>query len=281
VPDEPISILVEPWNVLIETETVYGGYTQQEIRIWGRRRIFLIERLLPIVKQFRVRLIGSGFPCFFIAELQNGMTFTLGLSGWTAKDWSGGAAFSALAGYIGDAINPNFRTHLKEVRYAAITKLKETLTLPNREFQESIATLYRRGLGFYDLAADVVRYRELMAFPIPDELIAPSEVEREAMEILVLDKLVDLEIRRIEDDPIADQWSGKATAPRKYTRKKANPSLILGEAGEVIHAKCNCRTFSKFGLKAGPCEHLLALQMAMIKKQSAEATIKNKSTGAR
>jgi hypothetical protein len=275
VPDEPISVLIEPWDVLIETETVYDGYTQQDVRIWGRRRLFLLERLLPITKQFRVRLIGSGFPCFVIAELQSGMTFTLGLSGWTAKDWSGGAAFSALAGYIGFFLNPNFQAHLKNVRYATITNLKENLALPNREFQESLATLYRRGLGFYDLAADVVRYRELMAFPIPEELIAPSEVEQKAMELLVSDKLTEVEIRLIEDDPIADQWSGKATAPRKYTKKKAHPSLILGEAGEVVHAECDCRTFSRFGLKAGPCEHLLALQMAMIKKQSVEATIKN------
>jgi predicted nucleic acid-binding Zn finger protein len=202
------------------------------------------------------------------------MTFTLGLSGWTAKDWSGGAAFSALAGYIGNSLNSHFQAHLKDVRYATITNLKENLALPNREFQESLATLYRRGLGFYDLAADVVRYRELMAFPIPEELIAPSEVEQEAMELLVSDKLANLEICLIEDDPLADQWSGKATTPRKYTRKKAHPSLVLGEAGNVLHAECNCRTFSRFGLKAGPCEHLLALQMAMIKKQSAEVTIK-------
>ena len=59
----------------------------QEIRVWGRRRLHVLERLIPIAKKFTVYLLGNGMPSFYVADL-GPMSFTLGLSGWTANDWS-------------------------------------------------------------------------------------------------------------------------------------------------------------------------------------------------
>ena len=54
----------------------------------GKKTNSILERLLPITNKFTVHLLGSGMPSFYIAHLANEMYFTLGLSGWTANDWT-------------------------------------------------------------------------------------------------------------------------------------------------------------------------------------------------
>ena len=57
-------------------------HAPREIRVWGRRRLFILERLLPRAKRVRVFLLGSGLPTFWVVDLGD-LSFTLGLSGWT------------------------------------------------------------------------------------------------------------------------------------------------------------------------------------------------------
>jgi hypothetical protein len=64
--------------------------------VWGRRRILILERLIQLAKKFTVHLLGSGLPSFYIADLGH-MNFTLGLSGWTANDWSQSGNFDLMA----------------------------------------------------------------------------------------------------------------------------------------------------------------------------------------
>ena len=52
--------------------------------------------LIPIARRFKVFLLGTGMPSFYLADLGE-MTFTLGLSGWTANDWSTAGNFDLLA----------------------------------------------------------------------------------------------------------------------------------------------------------------------------------------
>ena len=96
-PDEPVRVIFEPWNIEIECpRSSYQGTTEEEIRIWGRRRIHILERLIPIADRFELHLLGTGLPAFFVAHMEE-MTFTLGLSGWTANDWSRVGNFDLMA----------------------------------------------------------------------------------------------------------------------------------------------------------------------------------------
>ncbi|HEY9702433.1 MAG TPA: hypothetical protein V6C58_08305, partial [Allocoleopsis sp.] len=96
-PGNPIKIIFDPWGTeLICPRSIYTGNTPQEIRIWGRRRIHILERLIPVAKKFTVHLLGTGMPSFYVADLGD-MSFTLGLSGWTANDWSTSGNFDLLA----------------------------------------------------------------------------------------------------------------------------------------------------------------------------------------
>ena len=96
-PGQPVKVVFEPWNIeLICSRSPYTGTEEQEIRVWGRRRIHILERLIPIAKKFTVHLLGTGMPSFYIADLGD-MSFTLGLSGWTANDWSNSGNFDLMA----------------------------------------------------------------------------------------------------------------------------------------------------------------------------------------
>ena len=57
------------------------------VRVWGRRRLMLIQRFLPFVEAVDVHLLGSGLPSFWVFRA-GGMTLTLGLTGFTAANWS-------------------------------------------------------------------------------------------------------------------------------------------------------------------------------------------------
>ena len=49
-----------------------------------------------MARRFTVHLLGSGMPSFYVADLGD-LSFTLGLSGWTANDWSTAGNFDLMA----------------------------------------------------------------------------------------------------------------------------------------------------------------------------------------
>ena len=85
-PGQPARVVFEPWNIEILCDrSTYFGDTKQTIRVWGRRRLHILERLVPVAKHFDLYLMGQGLPYFFVADL-HGMQFTLGLSGWSSNN---------------------------------------------------------------------------------------------------------------------------------------------------------------------------------------------------
>src|SRR5262249_29524467 len=96
VAGKPPSLVLEPWE---ERVPVYGEPLRtsgESTRIWGRQRLLALARLLPLAAKFEVHLLGTGLPSFWVAEM-GGMKLTLGLSGWTANDWTRGSALDLLA----------------------------------------------------------------------------------------------------------------------------------------------------------------------------------------
>jgi len=86
LPGKPPVLVLEPWEVRIVSHgTIYNGPPTEPIRIWGRRRLAVLARTLPLVSGFTVHLLGTGLPSFWLAHFGE-MTLTLGLSGWTTND---------------------------------------------------------------------------------------------------------------------------------------------------------------------------------------------------
>ena len=96
-PGEPVRVVFEPWNIeVVCARSPYLGSAENEIRVWGRRRLHILERLIAIAKKITVRLLGTGMPSFYVADLGD-MSFTLGLPRWTANDWAQYGNFDLMA----------------------------------------------------------------------------------------------------------------------------------------------------------------------------------------
>src|SRR5262245_50860648 len=89
-PGAPVEIVVEPWNTVVKCpRSRQTDGNAGEIRVWGRRRLYILERLLPRAKRVRVFLPGSGLPTFWGVDLGE-LSFTLRLAGRTQDKWSEG-----------------------------------------------------------------------------------------------------------------------------------------------------------------------------------------------
>src|SRR6185312_11832118 len=88
--------VLEPWELVIATSAgPYLGRAPQVVRIWGRRRLMLLKRLLPFAESIELHLLGSGLPSFYVLRA-GPVTFTLGLSGFTSSNWAQAVSFDLL-----------------------------------------------------------------------------------------------------------------------------------------------------------------------------------------
>ncbi|MCB9636712.1 MAG: SWIM zinc finger family protein [Sandaracinus sp.] len=265
VPGETPKVVLEPWGEVLEGGAeVYRGKTPQVIRVWGRRRLSLLRRMLPFVERVDVHLLGTGLPSFFV--LQAGpIALTLGLSGFTTSNWAQAVSF--------DLLLP--RTHedgKKEVPVAAVIDfLKERFVATEKEIAKAVgasASLVSEALQrgcqegklMYDLEAEVYRYRPLSDAPLELERFTYRNLrERRAYDLLAVKGAVkiDRENRIFGEGLELTAKVAVAAENREY-----RPQLMLDEEGRVRKAECTCAFFRKHQLKEGPCEHLVALRVA-------------------
>jgi len=88
VPGESPVLYLDPWGIPIASRAAaFDGERPEEIKVWGRRRLMTLARVLPLAERIEVALLGSGLPSFWVLHMGE-MAFVLALSGWTANDWT-------------------------------------------------------------------------------------------------------------------------------------------------------------------------------------------------
>jgi hypothetical protein len=168
VPGQKPVIVIEPWNVEIrESDYSYAGEAQ-EIRIWGRRRLFALEELLPHAQSVDVRLLGSGMPSYWSVTLQ-GHRFDMGLSGWTENDWSSAARFDLLASTspVSQGDVEQAASQLENALALTPDELAARSDLSRQSATSALQQLCREGRAMFDLHTDKYRWRQLLPFPAP------------------------------------------------------------------------------------------------------------------
>jgi hypothetical protein len=266
VPGEPVRALFEPWNVeIVCRRSVYQGGAAEEIRIWGRRRLLLLERLLPLARGFTVHLMGNGMPSFWIADLP-GMRFTLGLSGWVANDWSRAGQFDLLAprGDVDADSKARVYTALAQRWFATSDQLAADTGLARVTVERALALYTQAGRVIHDLALGVYRLRELARDPLPlDDLRFASAAEQEAAAIVALHALNEARAEALPDGAVL--LSGVArSGDRRY-----RAALALDADQRIADGTCECNQFTQHRLRHGPCAHMLALRLAHARREVA------------
>ena len=259
-PGKPIVAIFEPWNIEIQCkQSIYKGNTAQEIRVWGRRRILLLERLLPITNSFTVHLLGSGMPSFYTAHLTNEMYFTLGLSGWTANDWTQSSQLDLLAprGQIAATTMQSVYLELRKNWFDTESNIAKKLQLDIQTVQQSLTTFAQAGKVIYDLKNKVFRIRELKREGIDIESLRfSSEIDKEAFRLMENGEVTKLN---------ATEREGK-TKITALVNNRYQVAVTIDTDLKIIAGKCTCNAYYKDKMTKGPCMHILATRITFDKK---------------
>lgn len=258
-PGQPIIAVFEPWNIEIKClQSIYKGSEAKEIRVWGRRRIQLLERLLPIASKFTVHLLGTGKPSFYIAHLADAMYFTLGLSGWTANDWSQSTQLDLLAprGKVPVTTMQTVYLELRKDWFNTESEIAKKLNINIQTVKQSLVTFTQAGKVIYDLKNEVYRIRELKKDGIDIESLRFSNVtDKEAYRLMENGAVDDLKSNTQSDRVVVTALVGGTY----------RASVYINNDLHIVDGKCTCSYYYKNKMTKGPCEHILATRLTFDK----------------
>ncbi|PIF30640.1 hypothetical protein CLU81_1080 [Flavobacterium sp. 9] len=263
-PDKPIKAIFEPTHDEITFHrSIFQGNEAKTIRIWGRRRLLILERLIPIAKNFKVVLLGSGLPSFFIADLGD-MSYTLGLSGWTKNDWSTAGNFDLMAprNNVDLFTQEKVFNALKENWFDTSDNLAKKLNLDPSTVSASLTAYTQAGRVIYDLNLGLYRVRELTQEPLNMKTLRFASPQEEIANQYIAENRI-----KITSDVKGDQLQIKG----KVTDKNFTYTTlaVIDKDNRLIEGNCECSFFKSNQLRKGPCEHILATRMALHTKITA------------
>jgi hypothetical protein len=261
VAGKPPSLVLEPWEQRVP---VYGEplrASSEPIRIWGRQRLLALARVLPLASQFQVHLLGTGLPSFWVADMGD-MKLTLGLSGWTTNDWTRSSALDLLAPPAQPSAELISRAarFMQDRRSAAFADVDLACGSQPAQTAAALNHLAHTGQLIHDLPNAVYRWRQIMPMALGETELGPENPELTASKEILLRKKAKIDSRT--------QAAGGFLVTGVADGKPVE--LFLNADGLIKRGKCVCSHHYKFGIRAGPCRHLLALRtLGVREKESA------------
>ncbi len=273
IPAEKPRLVLEPWELVLPSSLgTFKGKSPKVVRIWGRRRLLLLQRLLPLIESIDVRLLGNGLPNFWIFRAAD-FSMTVGLTGFTAANWSQAINFDLLLPRKTQTSKPleAILAHLAGVWLANADSLSKKTGLKGAALVEALQLGCQQGKLMYDVAEDVYRLRPLSEAPLDlERLEYRNQRERVAHDLLVRRGAVKL----TSENRIAGtglELTGKVAVDED--KREYRPQLLLGDEAQVLKAECTCALYRKQGLKQGPCAHLIALRLAYAEQQRGKPSL--------
>jgi hypothetical protein len=270
-PGADAKLVLEPWEHTIVLKGADHAYTERRvIRTWGRRRLRLLEPLLPYAERVEVYLKGRALPSFYVVQLP-GVSFVLGLSGWTAQRWTSSASFDLLVVPSTSSTDEQRALDVLRRSFSADSKaVAEALAIDAAAATRALSALCAEGRAIYDVRAREYRHRELFASPVDIAAIYPPDKRREQAERFVAAGEVDVtsaaprETRKQKrlktpDGPVFREVVLRDWVVLGKVAAEADVEIVLNDEDRLIFGRCGCPFFRENLLGKGPCEHLLAL----------------------
>lgn len=268
IPNQPVRIVLEPWELVIESQAApYQGPQAQVIRLWGRRRLALLKDLLSLCDDIDVHLLGNGLPSFWVLRHPN-LTFTLGLTGFTQSNWSQALNFDALlprAGQVEKSADYHAIVDALRQQPASISTLQSQLGQSQTALRRLLQQGSQQGDVMYDMAHQCYRYRPLLAQTSDmTALQYRNQTDSQAHALLKHAKtLQDLSVKFV----YGQGYQVQGTFVVKEDKRDYLTQLLVNEEDSVAKAECSCHHFQQHQLTQGPCCHLIALRMAFNRYQ--------------
>lgn len=274
--DRDAELVLEPWDHRVPLVGATHGYAEHRtIRTWGRRKLALLEPLLPFAEHVDVYLKGRALPSFYAVRLP-GMTFVLGLSGVGVGGDFGGLELLADGRRATAEQQQRVLDALAARFHADTATLAQTSGLALAEAANALAALNRGGRVMFDVEARDWRHRELFSPPIDTAALFPPDPREEAAAALLaapggvtvtsVAAEEQTKVRRFRN-PATGEPVERATTYRQWRvvgrcgdrSGEQTPELIVGDEERIVFGTCGCAWFREHLLNKGPCEHLLAL----------------------
>ena len=246
-------LVLEPWEkTIVSHSTKYEGPDSEPVRIWGRRRLQVLSRMLPLAERFEVYLLGTGFPSFWVARMGE-MRLTVGLSGWTTNDWTRGSALDLLAppSTPSDALVGRVSSFIKSRGLANLKAIASENAANPADCTVATNRLAQTGQVIFDLDAKAYRWRQIM----PQE-VGEREKGSENTELTASRELKS----RAQLQSSEETSNGMVRHQGKVERYVVE--VVLDADGQIKGGKCDCGHHRRGGIRTGPCRHLLALRAA-------------------
>lgn len=177
---------IEPWNIKIkEYKHVFHGNQAKEIRIWGRKRLKILKELLPQATELRVDLLGTGLPSFWCIKTNN-INLDLGLSGWSANDWSSQAKFALLSNvhHVSESDIQKVSNALFQSNGLLVKDIVDKTKLDSLNVTHALTKLCSRGQAMYDFHKDIYRWRELFPLDMVSKEMVEPKIFKDASAII-------------------------------------------------------------------------------------------------
>jgi hypothetical protein len=279
IPGERPRIVLEPWDLVLEgTGGPFTGRRSMVVRTWGRARLAVLARLLPVAKRVRVGLVGPGLPAYYVVDFEEG-SLTLALSGWTDSGWAGIATFDLLAPVAADEIFAKRVLELAGGAGRTLDELAEAAGRDRAEVRQVVLAELTRGQLVHDLVTDRFQRRPLFAQPLEAERLRYRDRrEEQAHRLLAVDGQVDL----VKVHDLGEEGTAiEGTVEDRAAHRAFRPSFTLDREGSSTKAACTCTAFRRAGIKEGPCEHMMALRLLYARRQAALEKARGSEEGRR
>ncbi|MFZ2957445.1 MAG: hypothetical protein WA705_11190 [Candidatus Ozemobacteraceae bacterium] len=271
-PGLPAQLILEPWEKMIPLKGTEHDFDKpRSIRVWGRRRLRLIEPLLPFADRVDVYLKGRALPSFYAVKMGS-LTFILGTTGWSRNSWCDTDGFGTrlrsepVDSRMLSAVLQKFQNSFA---FSPKTLARE-MEVPSERLDPVLFALCRQGRIIYDLERREYRYRELFDKPIDDaKLFPPSPrldraaqlVQNGNVEVLRTERQETRKIRTLKtpEGPILREviyrdWHVVGRVDKVHTTE-----IVVQDNVRIIYGKCSCEFFQEHLFSKGPCAEMLAL----------------------
>jgi hypothetical protein len=263
---------LEPWEQVVPLEGAAHNYAEKKVtRVWGRRRLKLIEGLLPFADAVDVFLKGRALPSFYAVQLP-GMTFVLGLTGWSGTSFTGTGGFDLLAeaAEADDGSLAPVRETLRRQYHLSVDEVAQQCGIDKPAASRLLVRLCRQGRCMFDVQTRRYRHRELFEQPADEAKLFPPDVRRELAWQYLDEQRVDVRCCQAEEtvkrrrlrSPRGVAWREVMYRDWRVTGAVAGMDpveVVVNDAGSIIFGRCTCPFFREHMLNQGPCEHMLAL----------------------
>ena len=261
-------LVMEPWEKeIVSYGTTYQGASCQPVRIWGTRRLMFLSRVLPIADRFDVYLLGTGLPSFWVVKMGE-MRLTIGLSGWTANDWTKGSSLDALRPPVSapKELVGGVISLLRDRKALSLSDLTSELSTDANQSMSALNHLAETGQIIYDLDAGLFRWRQVMAKALGEAELGPENEEVSEGRALY-------NRRKVKISSHEQHSNGLQILIAEVDKMPVE--LLMDEEGLIKKGKCSCNHFYRNGLRMGPCRHLLATRLAALQGSSENTSSKS------